>query len=153
MTSYIPISLNDALNGRGMSIFDVLNGQGNHLKQTAGNVNYRRLVSANKDLYMKCQERDKIKISMGIVAAVRKNDGRFLAYDGSKKIFYADIGDNGARVKTSQALRDAKSVPPIGIPTPHVDRSKELPQELYSNHSCRILASFLSNIILIPSQQ
>ena len=54
---------------------------------------------------------------------MRKNDGRFLAYDGSKKIFYADIGDNGARVKTSQALRDAKSVPPIGIPTPHVDRS------------------------------
>jgi len=48
MTSYIPISLNDALNGRGVSIFDVLNGQGNHLKQTAGNVNYRRLVSANK---------------------------------------------------------------------------------------------------------
>jgi hypothetical protein len=53
------------------------------------------------------------------------------------------VCDNGARVKTSQALRDAKSVPPIGIPTPHVDRSKELPQELYSNHSCRILASFL----------
>eukprot|EP00985_Skeletonema_marinoi_P016850 scaffold9128_cov158-Skeletonema_marinoi.AAC.1 len=87
---------------------------------------------------MKCQERDKIKISMGIVAAVHKNGGRFLAYDGSKKIFYAEVGDSGARVKTSQALRDAKSVLPIGIPTLHVDKSKELPQESYSNYSCRL---------------
>jgi len=29
-------------------MFDVLNGQGNHLQQATGTVNYRRLVSANK---------------------------------------------------------------------------------------------------------
>ncbi len=48
MISDISISLDDALNGRGVSAYDVLNGQGNHIKNTSGNVYYRGLVSANK---------------------------------------------------------------------------------------------------------
>lgn len=43
-----PISLNDAVSGRGVSAYDVLNGKGNSINNTTGNANYRRLVSANK---------------------------------------------------------------------------------------------------------
>ena len=43
-----PISLDDAVSGSGVSAYDVLNGKGNSINNTRGNVNYRRLVSANK---------------------------------------------------------------------------------------------------------
>eukprot|EP00984_Skeletonema_dohrnii_P029482 scaffold20151_cov77-Skeletonema_dohrnii-CCMP3373.AAC.1 len=178
-----PISLNDARSGRGVSVYDVLNGKGNGINNTTGNVNYRRLVSANKcwcvefhrrhtlllrwkiltrscspqssginslyhqDFYASCQENDKKKISMGIVTAVRMFHGRFLTYDDSKMIFHADIGDEKARYKTSQALRDRKrkkeeSSLPVRIDTSHFDWTKELPQEWYTTYSCRVLESF-----------
>eukprot|EP00985_Skeletonema_marinoi_P016852 scaffold9128_cov158-Skeletonema_marinoi.AAC.3 len=126
-----PISLNDAESGSGVSAYDVLNGKGNSINNTTGNVNYRRLVSANK----------------GIVTAVRMFHGRFLAYDDSNMIFRADIGDEKARYKTSQALRDRKrkneeSSLPVRIDTSHFDWTKELPQEWYTTYSCRVLESF-----------
>mmetsp|Transcript_27007 Transcript_27007/g.41555 ORF Transcript_27007/g.41555 Transcript_27007/m.41555 type:complete len:232 (-) Transcript_27007:158-853(-) len=142
-----PISLNDAVSGRGVSAYDVLNGKGNSINNTTGNANYRRLVSANKDFYASCQENDKKKISMGIVTAVRMFHGRFLAYDDSNMIFRTDIGDEKARYKTSQALRDRKrkkeeSSLPVRIDTSHFDWTKELPQEWYTTYSCRVLESF-----------
>ena len=86
-------------------------------------------------------------LSQGIVTAVRMFHGRFLAYDDSNMIFRADIGDEKARYKTSQALRDRKrkkeeSSLPVRIDTSHFDWAKELPQEWYTTYSCRVLESF-----------
>eukprot|EP00984_Skeletonema_dohrnii_P029484 scaffold20151_cov77-Skeletonema_dohrnii-CCMP3373.AAC.3 len=128
-TSTTSTSFDDALNDCVLSVndSDVLCGRGkgkphNHV----GNINYRDLVAANQDLYLRCHERDKKKVSrlraweyncveedisseearQGIVAAVRNKGGRFLKYDKSNKI-YVDIGDKKASAKTSQTLRDA----------------------------------------------
>jgi len=86
-------------------------------------------------------------LSQGIVTAVRMFHGRFLAYDDSNMIFRTDIGDEKARYKTSQALRDRKrkkeeSSLPVRIDTSHFDWTKELPQEWYTTYSCRVLESF-----------
>jgi len=58
-------------------------------------------------LYAKCPKQDKMKISKGIVAAVRARGGRFLEFDESTEI-YTDIGDKRATDKTSQALREGQ---------------------------------------------
>ena len=78
--------------------------------------------------------------SQGIVAAVRRKGGRFLAYDAHNKMFYADIKDKQATEKTSQALRDAKrEILPVGIPIPQVGKATELPKELYSSFTDQVL--------------
>lgn len=51
---------------------------------------------------------DKMKISKGIVSAVRALGGRFLELDECTEI-YSDIGDKRATEKTSQALREGLS--------------------------------------------
>ena len=42
-----------------------------------------------------------------------------------------DIGDEEAMERTSQALRDAgrNEIAPVGIPTPHVDKTNEAIQD------------------------
>lgn len=73
---------------------------------------------------------------------MRRKGGRFLAYNAHKKIFFSDIGDKKATEKTSQALRDAKrKIAPVDIPTPQVNRAKELSNELYFRYTCQVLQS------------
>ena len=77
MISDISISLDDALNGRGVSAYDVLNGQGNHIKNTTGNKHYRGLVSANK-VSVKYQLCDaSCSVLCWCFFAKRKIDGRY----------------------------------------------------------------------------
>ncbi|KAL3807244.1 hypothetical protein ACHAXA_007977, partial [Cyclostephanos tholiformis] len=87
---------------------DVLNGRGQGVQRHPGNTKYRTLVFVNKGLYAKCTRNDKLKISKGIVAAVRKVGGRFLELDERSGI-YIDIGDKKATEKTSQALREGQT--------------------------------------------
>lgn len=84
---------------------DVLNGRGQGVQRSGGNVAYRKLVSANKDLY--CRAKDKSKFPKAIVAAVRECGGRFLELDERTKS-YREIGDKKAREKTQQALREGQ---------------------------------------------
>eukprot|EP00984_Skeletonema_dohrnii_P017100 scaffold7715_cov91-Skeletonema_dohrnii-CCMP3373.AAC.1 len=131
----------DEMKGRVVSYlndYDVLNGRGKDINNLAGNINFQRLIARNKDhRYKECKESEKKNISKrtavlvsgengdaphhvdDIVDAVRRNGGRFLKHDKSNKI-YVDIGNKGAREKTSQAFRVAlrkekkESVPPVG---------------------------------------
>lgn len=87
---------------------DVLNGRGQGVQRHPGNVKYRTLVFVNKIIYAKCPRTDKMKISKGIVAAVRELGGRFLELEERSGI-YRDIGDKKATEKTSQALREGQT--------------------------------------------
>jgi hypothetical protein len=89
------------------TFLDVVNGCGRGILKLPGNETYRELVSLNKRIYARCHHLDKAKVSHGIVAAIRDFGGRFLEYDGESKTYH-DIGDNRARKKTSQALREGQ---------------------------------------------
>ena len=85
--------------------FDVLNGRGQGVQRHPGNIKYRTLVSLSKGLYATCPKSDKLKISKGIVKAVREMGGQFLELDKRAGV-YGDIGDKKALAKTSQSLRE-----------------------------------------------
>ena len=95
---------------------DVLCGRGGAALRHPGNQIYRRLVSLNKGLYTTCLKTEKLKISRGIVAAIRCEKGRFLEKtkdnDGREGSHpngtWCDIGDKKAIEKTSQALREGQ---------------------------------------------
>lgn len=92
---------------------DVLNGRGQGVQRFKGNVIFRQLVLANKELY--CQARDKSRVPQALVSAVREAGGRFLKQD-ERTHAYHDIGDTKAKEKTQQALREGQ---------------KEIRQQLY----------------------
>mmetsp|Transcript_20487 Transcript_20487/g.44466 ORF Transcript_20487/g.44466 Transcript_20487/m.44466 type:complete len:458 (-) Transcript_20487:200-1573(-) len=97
--------------GQPVTVFtcrDVLNGRGQGVQRHPGNMKYRTLVFVNKGLYAKCPRPDKMKISKGIVAAVREMGGGFLELD-ERTGTYKDIGDKKATEKTSQALREGQT--------------------------------------------
>ncbi|KAK1741594.1 hypothetical protein QTG54_008072 [Skeletonema marinoi] len=131
---------------------DVLNGRGQGVQRHPGNVKYRTLVFVNKTLYAKCPRNDKIKISRGIVAAVRQTGGRFLDLDERTNI-YTDIGDKKATEKTSQALREGQTkirkdtyenkdtTMPAMLPVPPVNAEGkwEISGEGYLEYSVKVL--------------
>lgn len=83
---------------------DVLSGRGGGTNQHEGNCYFRSLVNRNRERYLRAKKNDKPFISLSIVRSVRERNGRFL-----KKIektgLWVEIGDDLAREKTSQALR------------------------------------------------
>mmetsp|Transcript_7061 Transcript_7061/g.16143 ORF Transcript_7061/g.16143 Transcript_7061/m.16143 type:complete len:569 (-) Transcript_7061:2029-3735(-) len=86
---------------------DVLCGRGGGTNNHAGNEKFRELVNQKKVAYLHSSKRDKPFVSKGIVRAVRNQNppGRFLQKDEKSGLWY-DIGDQKAREKTSQALRE-----------------------------------------------
>lgn len=62
------------------------------------------MVKACQPAYLAAKRRDKPRIAAGIVLAVRKVGGRFLKKDSQNT--WKDVGNNRAREKTSQALRE-----------------------------------------------
>lgn len=84
---------------------DVLCGRGGETNHHPGNVQYRGLVKKYQRLYLKAKRRDKPKIARLIVDTVRRRTGRFLKKDQSAGV-WKDVGNNKAREKTSQALRE-----------------------------------------------
>jgi len=86
---------------------DVLCGRGGGTNNHLGNEHFRDLVSSKKLEYINSSKREKPLVSRSIVDAVRRQNppGRFLQRDDVTGL-WSDIGDQRAREKTSQALRE-----------------------------------------------
>ena len=86
---------------------DVLCGRGGGSNNWSGNESFRELVNRVKCDYLGCPKREKPVLAMRIVQAVRAQSppGRFLQHDKLTES-WKDIGDNKAREKSSQALRE-----------------------------------------------
>mmetsp|Transcript_12669 Transcript_12669/g.17979 ORF Transcript_12669/g.17979 Transcript_12669/m.17979 type:complete len:332 (-) Transcript_12669:473-1468(-) len=84
---------------------DVLCGRGGETNHHPGNVRYRNLVKEQQILYLKAKRRDKPRIARHIVETVRIRGGRFLKKH-TESGTWRDVGNNKAREKTSQALRE-----------------------------------------------
>lgn len=91
---------------------DVLCGRGGNINSHRGNEQFRSFVEKRKRVYLTARfKREKRLIASSIVNEIRAMDppGRFLARKGSMKDnsgYWYDIGDEKARDKTSQALRE-----------------------------------------------
>jgi len=83
---------------------DVLCGRGGGTNVHPGNRRFRDLINAHRRAYLKARKNDKPNISRSIVRTVREMNGRFLKKDDKLGLWF-EIGDDGAREKTSQALR------------------------------------------------
>jgi hypothetical protein len=86
---------------------DVLCGRGGATNSHVGNLNFRCLVAANKDVYVTLTKKQKMLMARGIVNAVHNQDpsGRFMQKDASTGTWF-DIGLPRSLEKTSQALRE-----------------------------------------------
>lgn len=69
-----------------------------------GNRNFRDLINLHRRAYLKARKNDKPAISRAIVRAIRESSGKFLKKDEKSGLWF-EIGDDAAREKTSQALR------------------------------------------------
>lgn len=83
---------------------DVLCGRGGGTNQHYGNVVFRHLVDTYREQYLRSKKNDKPFISRSIVKSIRDRNGRFLKKDEASGLYF-EIGDNEAREKASQALR------------------------------------------------
>jgi hypothetical protein len=87
---------------------DVLCGRGGSINSHPGNEAYRKLVEKRKRVYLTARfKREKRLIANSIVSEIRNQDppGRFLSKNPATGK-WEDIGDEKARDKTSQALRE-----------------------------------------------
>jgi len=87
---------------------DVLSGRGGRINNHTGNVRFRKLVAAEKLKYLSIHKKmDKAMIAVDIVEKIRilEPPGRFLKQDPDSLCWY-EIGDERARKKTGQALRE-----------------------------------------------
>lgn len=87
---------------------DVLCGRGASINSHPGNERYRNFVQRKKRIYLTTNfKREKRLIASSIVEEVRDLDppGRFLIKEGRSDV-WVDIGDEKARDKASQALRE-----------------------------------------------
>lgn len=83
---------------------DVLSGRGGATNMHAGNRFFRSLIDAHREKYLRARKNDKPGISRSIVNIIRRRNGAFLKKD-EKSGHWVEIGDDLAREKTSQALR------------------------------------------------
>ena len=82
---------------------DVLSGRGGGTNNHPGNKEFRSLVDQYRSEYVLSKKWAKREIARNIVDSIRSDGGRFLKKEGS---MWYDIGDQKAREKTSQALRE-----------------------------------------------
>ena len=83
---------------------DVLSGRGGGTNVHPGNRNFRDLINMHRRAYLKARKNDKPAISRAIVRSIRDTTGRFLRKDEKSGLWF-EVGDDAAREKTSQALR------------------------------------------------
>jgi hypothetical protein len=82
----------------------VLSGRGGGTNVHPGNRTFRDLINLHRRAYLKARKNDKPAISRAIVRSIRDATGRFLRKDEKTGLWF-EIGDDAAREKTSQALR------------------------------------------------
>eukprot|EP00531_Pseudo-nitzschia_arenysensis_P009513 CAMPEP_0116147320 /NCGR_PEP_ID=MMETSP0329-20121206/17690_1 /TAXON_ID=697910 /ORGANISM="Pseudo-nitzschia arenysensis, Strain B593" /LENGTH=705 /DNA_ID=CAMNT_0003643237 /DNA_START=150 /DNA_END=2267 /DNA_ORIENTATION=+ len=87
---------------------DILCGRGGSSNRHLGNIHFRELVAANKQIYVGLTKKQKMLVARKIVDAIHNTGGRFLAKDLDTGMFY-DIGLPRSLEKTSQALREKHS--------------------------------------------
>jgi hypothetical protein len=90
---------------------DVLSGRGGATNSYKGNRAFRALVKEYQEKYLQAKKRDKPAVASIIVELIRKKGGRFLSRSNDKgnhhgQDLWVDIGDDRAREKTCQALRE-----------------------------------------------
>ncbi|KAI2509068.1 hypothetical protein MHU86_5316 [Fragilaria crotonensis] len=100
---------------------DVLCGRGGATNSHSGNRSFRSLVKRHQDKYLKAKKRDKPGVAALIVDLIRNRGGRFLRrhdesmnhgmggggiMNGQHHVLWVDIGNERAREKTCQALRE-----------------------------------------------
>jgi hypothetical protein len=88
---------------------DVLSGRGGATNSHSGNRVFRSLVKEYQGQYLQAKKRDKPAVASIIVEIIRKKRGRFLRRcDTSPQghVLWIDIGDERAREKCCQALRE-----------------------------------------------
>ena len=84
-----------------------MNGRGGATNSYVGNISFRKLVKQYKSDYLKAKKRDKPKVAKRVVEKIRETGGRFLErYKMTNGILWVDIGDERAKEKASQALRE-----------------------------------------------
>lgn len=90
-----------------LSDSDVLCGRGGMTNHHPGNMRFREMVRQLQPDYFRASKCHKSKIAKSIVDVIRTQDppGRFLKKRDGKEGWF-DIGDQKAREKTSQALRE-----------------------------------------------
>mmetsp|Transcript_27744 Transcript_27744/g.41983 ORF Transcript_27744/g.41983 Transcript_27744/m.41983 type:complete len:312 (-) Transcript_27744:388-1323(-) len=90
---------------------DILMGRGGKNNQHIGNEKLRGLARVQSENYRVASKKGKSSISRELVKQVRsmKPPGRFLKKDSETGV-WEDVGDDIAREKTSQVLRDAVSI-------------------------------------------
>lgn len=91
---------------------DCLYGRGGATNHHPGNKKYRKLVECKKAVYLASKRLDKPEVSLNVVHIWRAMNppGRFLEQD-KKTGLWNDVGDDRAREKTSQALREKPAAP------------------------------------------
>ena len=110
---------------------DVLCGRGGSINSHPGNERFRTLVEKRKRVYLTARfKREKRLIASSIVSEIRGLDppGRFLQQD-KKSGLWKDIGDEKARDKTSQALRENAPTIRAEIETEINEQRAELKKE------------------------
>ena len=141
---------------------DVLSGRGGATNSYRGNRAFRILVKEYQDQYLKAKKRDKPAVASLIVETIRKRGGRFLrrdtsqfrrrpnrndGFDGGSMIQWVDIGDERAREKTCQALREgAPEIRRQGHHGSETDRSRSWDEKYRSASSF----SFEDDVNVIP---
>lgn len=111
---------------------DVLCGRGGRINAHDGNVIFRRIVNMYKNDYLSktATKVHKARIAAYIVARVRSSNpgGRFLKLD-DKTGFWTELGDEKARKKAGQALREDASKfrqsKPTQSKTNNIDKSEK----------------------------
>lgn len=105
---------------------DVLCGRGGATNSHSGNRAFRLLVKRHQDRYLRAKKRDKPSVASYIVELVRDRGGRFLRRCDTTpqgNVLWVDIGDDRAREKTCQALRE-------GAPEIRRRRSKSFEEKM-----------------------
>lgn len=88
--------------------FDVLCGRGGATNSHPGNRKFRSIVAAHRESYLAAKKKDKPSYAQYVVGLVRNQSEskcRFLKKDPNTDKYY-DIGDEKAREKVAQALRE-----------------------------------------------
>ena len=89
---------------------DVLSGRGGATNSHSGNRAFRSLVKDYQPKYLAAKKADKPSVASQVVEEIRRRGGRFLrrceGLDASGQVYWLDIGDERAREKTCQALRE-----------------------------------------------
>mmetsp|Transcript_54396 Transcript_54396/g.80708 ORF Transcript_54396/g.80708 Transcript_54396/m.80708 type:complete len:479 (+) Transcript_54396:38-1474(+) len=91
-------------------INDVMCGRGGGTNNHTGNKRFRMLVNEHKHRYIAATKLDKPKVAREVMLMWRKQEppGRFLSRDSKTKM-WNDVGDQKAREKASQCLRERRT--------------------------------------------